>query len=177
MRRAAELLIGLAVLVFMPLVPGIAATGGWYLMGPLIDIDEPLPPLSSEKWNQYGAYATPEQCETARARLRDPLRPRIDASGEGVKSLSTSELGWWLSRCVTTDDPRFQLTSAWYLLLPPSSSERPLREWWQVRSYDSRLACEAHRDDTIKRQGGRTNPDAKPYLLGVCVSKDDSRLK
>ena len=141
MRRAAELLIGLAVLVFVPLVPGIAATGGWYLMYPPIDWKGGVmnvvteAPLSS--WRQARAYESAEVCEAERARRT------VEASDALIKQkvdlLAPASVSAMLEvrsgQCVAAEDPRLRPApmSSWYLLMPPSVASTglraPLREW------------------------------------------------
>jgi hypothetical protein len=91
--------------------------------------------------------------------------------------------------------------SGWYYLMPPNKSPRPsVREWTQLRAFDSATECEAYRDDQ-KRQAAklagldaetlrRTDDGREPtpiqkkavILFGltmdaVCIQSSDSRLK
>jgi hypothetical protein len=179
-RRVTRVLIGLTVLLSTLLVPSLVRAGGWYLLHPVAGRDADGKervwadtPVSS--WEQEGAYATAEECEAKRLKLSREGQPYLARRPlpEGW-SLWASYADW--SRCIASDDPRLQpmpLPSPWYLLLPPESRDRPLREWDQVLSYASREACEAHRREIIERN----SQNAREYLLGACVSSDDPRLK
>lgn len=87
--------------------------------------------------------------------------------------------------------PVAALSGGSYLLIPPVSegpdglprieSHRPLKEWVQLRAYDTAEACqrglfEAFRDlinqpDTPKRRVAETR-----VFRGLCVASDDPRL-
>jgi hypothetical protein len=75
----------------------------------------------------------------------------------------------------------------WYLMLPPTAGEAgnvlradaPLREWRQMRAYDTANACEADRMqifEGIEKSFGKGSAPSKHIASSLCIASDDPRL-